>query len=74
MSKAAVLCCRVPYFTDGAILGSEEFVRSFVGAWQMQKGRKYPPKVNPMRGADWGGLDDDSGPPAAGVWVGFLLD
>lgn len=56
LSKAAVLCCRVRYFTDGAILGSEEFVRSFVGAWQMQKGRKYPPKVNPMRGADWGDL------------------
>ena len=56
LSKAAVLRCRVRYFTDGAILGSEEFVRGFVGAWQMEKGRKYPPKVNPMRGTDWGDL------------------
>ena len=56
LPKAAVLRCRVRYFTDGAILGSQEFVRSFTGAWQMERGRKHPPKVNRMRGADWGGL------------------
>jgi len=54
--KATVLRCRVRYFTDGAILGSQEFVRGFVGAWQRNKGRKYPPKVNPLRGADWQNL------------------
>ena len=48
-----VLRCRVRYFTDGAILGSEEFVRGFVETWQREKGRRYPPKVNRMRGADW---------------------
>jgi hypothetical protein len=53
LPRATVLRCRVRYFTDGAILGSTEFVRGFVGAWQMEKGRKYPPKVNPLRGADW---------------------
>jgi len=51
-----VLRCRVRYFTDGAILGSKEFVRGFVETWQLEKGRKYPPKVNPLRGADWKGL------------------
>ena len=56
LSKAVVLRCRVRYFTDGAILGSEEFVRGFVGAWQMNHGRKHPPKVNSMRGTDWGDL------------------
>lgn len=56
LSKAVVLRCRVRYFTDGAILGSAEFVRGFTGAWQFEKGRKYPPKVNPMRGTDWGDL------------------
>jgi hypothetical protein len=50
------LRCRVRYFTDGAILGSAEFVSGFMSAWQMERGRKYPPKVNVMRGADWGGL------------------
>ncbi len=49
----AVLRCRVRYFTDGAILGSTEYVRSFVAIWQMEKGRKYPPKVSRLRGADW---------------------
>ncbi|MFO8028103.1 MAG: transposase [Opitutales bacterium] len=53
LPKATVLRCRVRYFTDGAILGSQEFVRGFVGAWQMENRRKYPPKVNPLRGADW---------------------
>jgi hypothetical protein len=56
LPKATVLRCRVRYFTDGAILGSREFVRSHLGAWQLKKGRKYPPKVHPLRGADWQGL------------------
>ncbi len=53
LPRATVLRCRVRYFTDGAILGSQEFVRGFVESWQREKGRKYPPKVHPMRGADW---------------------
>ena len=53
LPKATVLRCRVRYFSDGAIFGSQEFVRSFVDAWQVEKGRRYPPKVNPFRGADW---------------------
>jgi hypothetical protein len=56
LPKAAVLRCRVRYFTDGAILGSAEFVRGFTGAWQMERERKHPPKVNPMQGTDWGDL------------------
>jgi putative transposase len=56
LPKTVILRCRVRYFTDGAILGSAEFVSGFMGAWQMERGRKYPPKVNVMRGADWGGL------------------
>ncbi|MDQ8207896.1 transposase [Coraliomargarita sp. SDUM461003] len=56
LSKHAILRCRVRYFTDGAIFGSQEFVHGFVGAWQMEKGRKHPPKVNALRGADWGDL------------------
>ena len=55
LPKSVMLRCRVRYFTDGAILGSAEFVRGFTGAWQMERGRKHPPKVNAMRG-DWGGL------------------
>jgi len=27
-----------------------------VEAWQREKGRKYPPKVHPLRGTDWDGL------------------
>ncbi len=56
LPKATALRCRVRYFTDGAIFGSQEFVRGFVGAWQMERGRKHPPKVNELRGADWGDL------------------
>lgn len=56
LPKSVMLRCRVRYFTDGAILGSSEFVRGFTGAWQMERGRKHPPKVNTMRGTKWGDL------------------
>ena len=56
LPKSVILRCRVRYFTDGAILGSAEFVRGFTGAWQVERGRKHPPKVNVMRGTDWGDL------------------
>ena len=51
-----VLRCRVRYFTDGAILGSAEFVRNHAARWQTERGRKRPPNVNPVRGAPWGDL------------------
>ncbi len=53
LPKATVLRCRVRYFTDGAILGSQEYVRGFIDIWQMEKGRKCPPKANVLKGADW---------------------
>ncbi|MFU8849117.1 MAG: transposase, partial [Opitutales bacterium] len=56
LPKAAVLRCRVRYFTDGAILGSAEYVKSFAAAWQAENGRKHPPKMNQLKGADWQGL------------------
>ena len=56
LPRSTVLRCRVRYFTDGAILGSREFVNGFVDTWQIEKGRKFPPKVNEMAGANWGGL------------------
>jgi REP element-mobilizing transposase RayT len=56
LPKSAVLRCRVRYFTDGAILGSAEFVRGFTAAWQLERKRKHPPKVNALRGSDWGDL------------------
>ena len=56
LSKATALRCRVRYFTDGAILGSAEFVRSYAGAWHRERERKHPPKPNPATGADWGDL------------------
>ena len=56
LSVAAVLRCRVRYFSDGAILGSAEFVREFLAAWQSDGRRQYPSLVNELKGADWGGL------------------
>lgn len=51
---AVVLRCRVRYFTDGAILGSLEFVRGYAAMWQADRGRRYPVRFNPARGAPWG--------------------
>jgi hypothetical protein len=48
-----VLRCRVRYFTDGAVLGTAEFVRGYTGAWQSGCGRQFPAKVHRVRGAPW---------------------
>ncbi|MFW5874297.1 MAG: transposase [Verrucomicrobiota bacterium] len=56
LPKAAALRCRVRYFTDGAILGSSEFVRDFLENFQMERERKRPPKAHALKGADWGDL------------------
>lgn len=56
LPRAAVLRCRVRYFSDGAILGSREFVQGHLDAWRLERRRKHPPKVHPFAGADWGDL------------------
>ena len=56
LPKTVILRCRVRYFTDGAILGSADFVRGFTVAWHRERGRKYAPKVSGMRGSNWGDL------------------
>lgn len=35
LTRSTVLRCQVRYFTDGAILGSQDFVLSFMNAWQV---------------------------------------
>ncbi|TVP80250.1 MAG: transposase, partial [Puniceicoccaceae bacterium] len=42
--------------TDGAILGSAEFVRSFQRDWQQGRSRPVPAGGHPLKGADWQGL------------------
>jgi len=54
LPRAAVLRCRVRYFSDGVILGSSEYVRSFANSVQRDLRRKRPPKVHLLRGAVWG--------------------
>ena len=56
LSKAVVLRCRVRYFSDGAILGSREFVAGFAESWQLGRGRRRKVSPQPLRGADWGDL------------------
>lgn len=56
LPEATVLRCRVRYFTDGAIFGTTEFVRGYVGAWQLEKKRKFPPKPHLLKGAEWQNL------------------
>jgi hypothetical protein len=51
---AVVLRCRVRYFTDGAVLGTSEFVRGYASAWQAGCGRTFPVRANLARGAPWG--------------------
>ncbi|WPJ97549.1 transposase [Coraliomargarita algicola] len=56
LPKSTILRCRVRYFTDGAILGTAEFVRGFSGTLQAERRLKRAPKAHALKGADWGDL------------------
>ncbi len=52
-----VLRCRVRYFTDGAVLGSQIFVADALKRYQVVMGRRRQQAgPRPMSGADWSGL------------------
>ncbi len=53
---AAALRCRVRYFTDGAVLGSEEFVQGIFEEFRSQFGAKRKSGPRRMKGSDWEGL------------------
>ena len=56
LSTPELLRCRVRYFTDGAVLGSNEFVQEQFETFRgyLSERRKSGPRR--MRGGDWGGL------------------
>jgi REP element-mobilizing transposase RayT len=56
LPMSVALRCRIRYFTDGAILGSAEFVRGFRKDWQEGREREVPDAGHPMLGTDWGEL------------------
>jgi len=56
LPRSVALRCRVRYFTDGAIFGTKDFVRSFSETWQAERGRQRPPKAHELAGAEWGDL------------------
>ncbi|MCF6313868.1 MAG: hypothetical protein L3J39_15590 [Verrucomicrobiales bacterium] len=53
---AVALRCRVRYFTDGAVLGSQRFVDEFFEAKRDQFGENRRDGARRMRGAQWGEL------------------
>ena len=53
---AAALRCRVRYFTDGAVLGSEEYVAQIFEEFRSHFGPRRKSGPRPMKGSDWEGL------------------
>ena len=53
---SVALRCRVTYFTDGAVLGSQEFVANWIRETNLVQVRKRVRKPRIMEGSDWGGL------------------
>jgi putative transposase len=54
---ADVLRCRVRYFTDGAVLGSREFVETQLAAYRLRTGRLMTAGPRPVPAiTDWGEL------------------
>jgi hypothetical protein len=56
LSLAAALRCRVRYFIDGAVLGSQEFIDGFFEAQRGQFGANRKSGARKMKGAQWGAL------------------
>jgi len=53
-----VLRCRVRYFSDGAVLGSQAFVQEHLTHYQRQTGRRQRTRPRPLPSvADWGDLN-----------------
>ncbi|MGI9244266.1 MAG: transposase [Verrucomicrobiales bacterium] len=56
LSLAQALRCRVRYFTDGAVIGSQAFVDEFFECQRESFGARRTSGGQRMRGAEWGGL------------------
>ena len=56
VSREEALRCRVRYFTDGAVLGSKEFVQSFFESNLERFGARRRDGPRPLKGSDWGDL------------------
>ena len=56
LTIAQALRCRVRYLTDGAVLGSENFVNSVFDRHRPKFGKRRESGARAMREADWGGL------------------
>jgi putative transposase len=50
------LRCRVRYFTDGALLGSKQFISGWLSSHKDRLRSHASSQSKPLRGADWGGL------------------
>ena len=56
VSRNEALRCRVRYFSDGAVLGSKEFVQGYFESHRDRFGTKRRDGPRKMRGSDWEGL------------------
>ena len=56
LSLAEALRCRVRYFTEGAVLGSQGFIDEFFESRRAQFGERRTSGGRKMKGAEWGEL------------------
>lgn len=56
LSVSKILLCKVRYFTDGAAIGSSEFLQQVFEENRQRFGKKRSSAGREMRGSDWGGL------------------
>ena len=56
LSVSEALRCRIRYFTDGAVLGSKQYLEEQNRAYRDRMGKRRKSGPKQMRGCDWGGL------------------
>lgn len=52
LPTSELLRCRLRFFSDGAVIGSGEFVAALVKQWQAHQKRKYPPKPQLVKSSE----------------------
>ena len=56
VGREEALRCRVRYFTDGAVLGSREFVQGYFDAHRADFGKRRRDACRELKGSEWGGM------------------
>jgi hypothetical protein len=57
LPMSVLLRCRIRFFTEGAVIGSSDFVRAQINSWTLSKERKHAPQPKSVVANDFDGIE-----------------